>query len=87
MSYFFQVNETREKYFGWILDNKYDLEDLQHGFESLKGRDQAIGKYLDLANKSLPGDKHYDFYVVRFEKRISVIGRKSRKYGSKFRGM
>ena len=56
----------RKKYFGCLLDHKYDINSLEHGFESLKGKDRIVGKYLEQANEILPQDEQYSFYLVKF---------------------
>ena len=65
----FQVNKSREKYFGWILEEKYDIKSLEN-YHSLNGKDQFIGNYLDQANKILPEEEQYEFYVVKYERVI-----------------
>ena len=72
--FIFQINKSREKYFGWVLDDKYDVKSLEN-YHSLKGKDQFIGNYLDQANKSLPEEEQYDFYVVKYERVLSEAGR------------
>ena len=64
---FQQIYQHRMKYFGILLEEKYNSKSLKDGFESLKGRDQAIGKYLEDANESLPEDEKYTFYLVQFK--------------------
>ena len=40
---------------------------LRDHFDSLKGRDQALGNYLDRANQTLPEDEQFDFYLVKYD--------------------
>ena len=49
------------------MDQRYDDLYLSDRFDSLKGRDQALGNYLDRANRTLPEDERFDFYLVKYD--------------------
>ena len=62
------------------MDNEYDLLfTFEKGFESLSGRDQAIGHYLEQANNSLPEDEQFVFHLAKFDRVVKEPGRVHKK--------
>ena len=64
-----------------MLNEKYDPKDLEKGIDTLKDQDQAIAKYLDMANKSLPAEEQYSIYVVKYAR---CFGEEGRERGGHF---
>ncbi|XP_066913950.1 uncharacterized protein [Clytia hemisphaerica] len=69
-----QLYQNREKYFGWMFEEKWDPDTIESGSKSLKGIDCATATYLEWANKELPEDEQFSFYLVTYEKRVTKKG-------------
>ena len=54
-----------------MLEQRYEPLILTHGFDALGKRDHKVGKFLELANRKLPEDQRYSFYVVEYIKNIA----------------
>ena len=69
--FYLQLSQTRQKYFGVTLKEKYDPLKIQKEFNSLKDTDQLIWQSLNSANNSLPLEQQFTFYIVKFERHIT----------------
>ena len=79
------MNEEHDRFFAWLFDGKYQPSQFHYGFDSLKGHDQIIAKYLDMANQMLPEDEQYFFYMAKYDRLAAdpgyeLCGRRTRKF-------
>lgn len=57
-----------------MFEEKWDPDTIESGSKSLKGIDCATATYLEWANKELPEDEQFSFYLVTYEKRVTKKG-------------
>eukprot|EP00111_Clytia_hemisphaerica_P023018 TCONS_00067734-protein len=62
-----EIYRNRKKRFALLLEEKYNWKSLKSGVKKLKSQDQAIGDYLEYANKSLPLHEQWSFYLVDYQ--------------------
>ncbi|XP_066914726.1 uncharacterized protein [Clytia hemisphaerica] len=80
-----QASKTRRRYFGFLLENSYDLAKFEEGSSMLKGNDKLIWNMVKAANKDFFSEDQFTFYLTMiYRKKTGKLDfRRRRVHGEK----
>lgn len=70
-----QICTGNRNLFAWFLSHKYSKHGLSGaGIDALKGADEVVARALQQANKLLPKEQQFDFYIAEVKRELQQFG-------------